>query len=109
MKLHIVALEEEGEWILDEDDIKEKENGMKDGMRSADDIDGGMTGVEGDHVEGDGVGGIKDDDGGQQDGRDDTGDNDGGGRGDGDDEDDIKEKENGMKEVMRCADDDDGV
>ena len=49
-----------------------------------------MTGVKDDHEEGDGVCGIKNDDGGQQDGRDDTGDNDGGGRGDGDDEDEMK-------------------
>ena len=40
MNVHIVALEEEGEWILDEDDIKEKENGMKEVMRCADDDDG---------------------------------------------------------------------
>ena len=40
MKVHIVALEEEGEWVLDEDDIKEKENVMKEVMRCADDDDG---------------------------------------------------------------------
>ena len=45
MKVYIVALEEEGEWILEEDEIKEKENRMKDGMRSADDVDGVMIGL----------------------------------------------------------------